>query len=685
MQFLWRYIDELVGKGLEMKVIAELLLYTSASLVPMALPLSILMSSLMTFGNMGEFYELTAIKASGISLKRIMMPLFVVVFVISLGAFFFANNVMPFTNLKMRSLLYDVRKQRPEIIVVPGTFYNGMDGYSIRVDNKDPKTNVLYNIKIYDHTARKGNISVLIADSATMIITEDKRNLILTLYHGYSYNEMQEETDGHKNKTYPHRYDRFSERQLIIEMVGFGLERTNENLFKTHYQMMSLSQLGDMKDSITIEIADRQSYLYKNLIHNNFFRKREFLNREIPRDIPLVDTTTLNKFMVARKDGDRNFQGENQLHKRIEEHRRKNINNVNIKTFAEQDTLKSTSVPKSSEEKPKQIAKLNNQLPPNTDYFSLLTIKEQNRILDEALNYARSTRSYVMNSLQTVEYKEEQLRKYEIEWQRKFTISFACMVFLLIGAPLGAIIRKGGLGFPLVISTLSFIFYYIISLFSEKMVRESILPDYQGMWFAPFLFLITGIFLTYKATTDASILNMDTYANFFKKIAGKRRRSLIETLNQENVQFDMGKHIKEENLVGSLLSLIELTNENIETIQYKLKPAGFIASLIEMQGNSDIILFERFYKNSFTSIVQSDLYNNKAIRLKLFSLPGFNARHYADMGYKFYLKIIFLFLPPVTIIVIIREYFLLHMILSKFKAIYNATSELLQLIKNYQQ
>ncbi len=192
MQFLWRYIDELVGKGLEFKIIGELMLYAASSLVPLALPLAILLSSLMTFGNMGEFYELTAMKSSGISLRRIMFPLIILVFLISVGAFVFANNVLPVTNLKMKSLLYDVRNQQPGVQITEGVFYNGIANYSIRVNRKDPNTNVMYDIKIYDHSSRKGNVVVIVADSGTMKMTADRRNLVVTLWDGYKYEEIDE-------------------------------------------------------------------------------------------------------------------------------------------------------------------------------------------------------------------------------------------------------------------------------------------------------------------------------------------------------------------------------------------------------------------------------------------------------------------------------------------------------------
>lgn len=671
MQFLWRYIDELVGKGLEVRVIAELLLYTSASLVPMALPLAILMSSLMTFGNMGEFYELTAIKASGISLQRVMLPLFVLVFFISIAAFFFANNVMPYTNLKMRSLLYDVRKQRPEITIMPGTFYNGMDGYSIRIDRKDPKTNVMYNIKIYDHTEKRGNVSVTLADSGTMIVTKDKRNLILTLYSGYSYNEMQEQNEEKRKRSFPHRYDRFGERQIVIELVGFDLERTNESLFKSHYQMMNLSQLTIMADSMKSEIDSKQKILFTSLLQDNYFRKHNSPKNDFRKPVISSDSAKFKKM-------NRLFSQE-----RIKSHQLA-MNEAGIKdtltgkneiSKENKDTLqvKTTVTTQAATKKIRQLQ-------PNTDYFSLLTVNEQSKILEDALTSARSSRTYVVNTLQMIKYKEEQLRRYEIERQRKFTIAFACLIFLLIGAPFGAIIRKGGLGFPLVISTFCFIFYYVISLFAEKMVRESFVSDYQGMWFTPAVFLVVGIFFTYKATTDASILNMDTYYNFFKKTFGRRRMSLIESLHKDDIKLD-SKHIREDNLVASLSSFLELIKQNMNAIEDKMKPAGFLASLVEIQGNSDLILFERLYRNFGYSIIQSEYYVNKPVKLKLFSLPGFKASHYIDIGFMFYVRMILLFLPPLTLIIIIREYILLHMIKSRFKLIYEGAEELMYLVK----
>ncbi len=201
MQFLWKYIDELVGKGLDVWVIGELLLYASASLVPMALPLAILLSSIMSFGNMGEHYELIALKSAGISLLRIMRPLILLVFAISILAFFFSNNLMPYTNLKMGTLLFDVRHQRPEISIREGVFDNSIEGMSLKVGKKDPRTNMLYRIMIYDHSKNDGNLVVTVADSGHMKLVDKDRYLILTLFNGHSYAEVRDQ--GKRNNTRP--------------------------------------------------------------------------------------------------------------------------------------------------------------------------------------------------------------------------------------------------------------------------------------------------------------------------------------------------------------------------------------------------------------------------------------------------------------------------------------------------
>jgi lipopolysaccharide export system permease protein len=461
MQFLWKYIDDLVGKGLQFDVISELILYTSASLVPLALPLAILLSSIMTFGNLGENYELTAMKASGISLLKIMRPLIVLNFVIVVSAFFFSNNVLPVANLKMRSLLYDIQQQRPELQIREGIFYNGIDGYSIKIGRKDFRTNMLYNVLIYDHTQRRGNTRVSVADSGYMVITEDKNFLLTTLYSGYNYEEVEPERKRRPTKTYPHRRERFEQQEVVLELSGFGLSRTDEDLFRSHYSMMNLKQLNHSIDSSQQVIQKQAEQTAKSLINTIL------LNREpetFPEELEI-------DFKLQKKPYTFDLE----------------------------------------------------------DFFGNLNEGEKKNILDRAVTSARNGKNLVMSASGNHEWQVKRLRRYEMAWHEKLTLSVACFIFFFIGAPLGAIIRRGGFGMPVVVSVLFFIFYYVLSITVQKMVREDIWPALLGMWFASAVLMPMGIYLTYKAATDSVIFNLETYSGFFKKFFKFFNESVEET------------------------------------------------------------------------------------------------------------------------------------------------------------
>ena len=456
MQFLWKYIDDLIGKGLEWNVISEFLLYTSASLVPLAMPLAVLLASLMTFGNLAENLELLAFKSSGISLIRIMAPVMVISALISLGAFLFANNVMPVTNLKMRSLLYDIQQQRPELTIKPGVFDNTLEGYSIRIGDRDSKTSLLRDILIFDHTQNQGNTRVTVADSGYMKMSADEKHLLLSLYHGYSYFELQEEKKEDRHiKSYPLRRDKFEHQEMIIEMVGFGLNRSDENLFRNSYSMLNLSQLQHFDDSLTEEIT---------AIHDKFQRTIESSLIERPKSV-LVKRAYLARDTTA--------------------------------TWNEED-------------------RIIEPLHVDSAYAELNQL-ERRRAITYAINAARTNKSVITSNVGTSEWKWARLRRYQIEIHRKFTLSILCLIFFFIGAPLGAIIRKGGLGMPVIVSILLFIIYYIISMTGEKFVRESIIPPFAGMWISTAITVPISIWLTIKAANDSVILNIETYFVWWKK------------------------------------------------------------------------------------------------------------------------------------------------------------------------
>ncbi len=447
MQFLWKYIDDLVGKGLEWYVIAELIFYASTVLVPMALPLAILLASLMTFGNLGESSELTAIKAAGISLQRIMQPLIVLSVFISVLAFVFANNVMPVANLKMQSLLYDIRNKQPAFNIKENTFYNGLQGYSIRVLKKDPERNMLYKVMIYDFSDNMGNKGVIIADSAKMAFSPDKMYLLLTLYHGKKYEDVD---DDKRKRTFPFEKDFFEEETISFDMSGFNFKRTDESLWKQNYQMLNISQLDFAIDSL----------------------KKDYINKKKEFAVLLYQTSYLIRYPQVK---DSAFF----------------VSSIPVKRYFDIDSL-----------------------------YNTLTPAQKIRTVDVALNFARSARALVETNMDDFMYRYKWIIKHEIEWHKKFTLSIACFILFFIGAPLGAIIRKGGFGMPVVISILFFVFYYVLSITGERLAKELVIPPYLGMWMPAAVLLPIGAFLTYKATNDAIMLNIKD--GFLKKLFGRK-------------------------------------------------------------------------------------------------------------------------------------------------------------------
>lgn len=450
LQFLWMYVDELAGKGLDFKVLSELLYHFSLTFVPTALPLGILLASLMTFGNMGEFSELSALKSSGIPLQRIMLPLIILISFIAIISFFFSNNVLPYSTDKARTLLWDIRRKKPDINIQAGTFYNGVPDFSIKITTKDPITNRLYNLIIYDHRERRGNYSVILADSGFMRLTRDETGLIMTLYNGHGYTEMEEKNVNVNLRKYPSRIDNFKEQSIVIPLTGFDLQRSEEGLFKSSAAMLNISQL-----SFTIDSLNRK---YNEKLNNQF---KDFKNI---------------KLYVVR----------------------------NQNPYTPDQSEKSDTLSKIRKFDPKVL-------------FDSLSVMEKRTVLAKAIENLKEGTSILVEKNDSQRYEIKAIKRYEVEWNKKLTMSFACLVFFFIGAPLGAIIRKGGLGTPAVISIFFFVIYYVISISGQKLVEELAIGTFAGMWAASYILLPVGIFLTYKATTDSVILNIETYLTFLKK------------------------------------------------------------------------------------------------------------------------------------------------------------------------
>jgi len=444
MQFLWKYIDDLVGKGLEWYIVLELLFYASSTFVPLALPLAILLSSIMTFGNLGEHYELVAMKSSGISLWKIMRPLIILSIVISGVAFYFSNNVLPIANLKFKSLLYDVRKQKLAFDITEGIFYHGMEGFVMRVGDKENDDRTIRDVMIYNHLEKRGNIDLTVADSGRMESTPDGRYLIFHLFNGYNYKEQYDQEDYRFNRQF--QKTKFQEEYRRFDLSGFDMKRTDENLFKNNYSMLNLSQLDYAIDSLSRIYSKKRNEFVTNFNkHYNYYY--------------LLDSAA----------------------------------------FAEKDVPDSLLLPLDGWSKAEKVT-----------------------ILERALNKARGVKSNIEWQISDKASKSKWLTKHEVAWHKKFTLSFACLVLFFIGAPLGAIIRKGGIGLPVVISVLFFVLFHIITISGEKSAIAGATTVEFGMWIASAVLLPLGIFLTFKATSDSPLLDFDIWKKRFNNLLRKR-------------------------------------------------------------------------------------------------------------------------------------------------------------------
>ncbi len=515
MQFLWKYIDDLVGKGLEWHIVAQLLFYASATFVPLALPLAILLSSLMTFGNMGEHFELVALKSSGISLQKFMKPLIVLSFIISLAAFYFSNNILPIANLKMGSLLYDVRQQKPALNIKEGMFYSGIDNFVIKVGKKERDGVTIHDVFIYDHSSRQGNVNMTYAESGRMETTEDEKYLVFTLKNGFNFTERADAS--HQRGVRPFQRIKFDMQIRKFDLTSFAMQRTNEEFFRDNFRMLNLNQLEMAIDSMEHAILLRFDEHKKTML-------KRYKNFNVRDSIDVVnDTVSHKKFVGEVTDG--------VVPKQADEHESVAAEDTPQGSFIDKfrreilkDYRKSKGI--SEEDEPESEVAFQQKDTFLLDGDKLLenfSRSEQRQILQNALQSARNNKDYVYFANEDYKARQRSLNRHYIEWHRKFTLSFACLILFFIGAPLGAIIRKGGFGLPVVISVLFFVVYHVLSMTGEKFVRQGTVDPLQGMWMASVVLFPIGIFLAFKATTDSPILDVDTYLKFFKWLKKKNK------------------------------------------------------------------------------------------------------------------------------------------------------------------
>ena len=442
MQFLWLYIDELVGKGLSFKVILEFLGWGAATLLPLSLPLATLLASMMTLGTLGENNELLAIKAAGISLQRVMIPLGIACTIISIGAFFISNDLIPLAYNKIFTLRDDIGKTKEEIKIPTGTFYNGIEGYILRVEERDEDTGMMRNVMVYNHTSNKGNTSLTIADSAMMKMSQDKTFLTFTLYDGANYEETN--TKKYRDTTLQLQKIDFSRQELMIPLQDYAFQKSDTSRFSDDVKSMNLKQLRHGQDSIG-RLSDTARF-------NN---TKTFLTARNLRYNSQLDTT-------GRAARNTPFIPEG---------------GMTWKTL--ESNIKAAEKAKSQAD----------------DMQMTLS------------SYSRETFHYVFT-----------LRRIDIEILKKFALSVACLIFFFIGAPLGALIRKGGLGTPAIISVLFFVAYWVIDISGTKLARDGAVDAFTGVFISSYILLPTGLFLTWKAINDSALINTEAVKKLWRKI-----------------------------------------------------------------------------------------------------------------------------------------------------------------------
>ncbi len=465
MNFVWRYIDELVGKGLDAGVIIELIMYATVNMIPMGLPLAILLATIMTMGNLGENFELLAMKSAGMSLPRIMQPLTIVVGIISIGSFFIVNNLVPYANKKMLSIIYDIRQQNQALEFQDGLFFNGIDDMSIRVEKQDPTTKLLRGVLIYDNRSSNGNMTTTIADSGYIRLTDDKKYLLVTLYNGETYEQTRNNQWYTKSTLRHHKFDRQDGK---IPMSGFDFERSDENLFSNNSQTKNINELQHAIDSLDPTAGNITTTAYTPLLREQIFVRDP--DAVTPPDSIYIDRSGMGEIYV-------------------------------IDSIAKAD------------------------------------VRTRSRIWNGARQSAKNSRNMFSFDESTSKEALNQLYRSKNEWHRKLALPVSIMIFFLVGAPLGAIIRKGGLGTPIVISVIFFVIYYIISISGEKLAKEGTWNSFFGMWISSLILAPIAVYLTYKATNDSALLDIDWYIGRYKhykevfiaKLPEKWRKKLDRT------------------------------------------------------------------------------------------------------------------------------------------------------------
>lgn len=476
MQILWKYIDDLVGKGLDMLTLVEFLIYASATLVTLAMPISILLSSIMTFGKLGENFELVALKSSGISLLRFMRPLFFVSILLSGVAFLFANYIAPLANLKFAVIYHDIYQKSPAFDLKEGVFYDGFQGYAIKVGEKE-NDSILHNILIYERSGQPQD-NTIISEEGTMSSGKNQQYLTFRLENGHRY----EETRKYNSQETEFIDLGFKEYIKLFDLSQLNMQTTPDSLFMNNIKMKSMRQLGEDLDSLgKLPDSTIRQYSRSLAYYIPFGNQGPAPITDAIKDLVLV--------APAEKD-DSAFAAATKKRDSIQEARTKKRDSV-LTAISE-----------------KKVSSFKTYIPDSL----------KRTVFSKALSAISNARNVTQLSASEYKSMRTSISEYKVEWHKKLSLSVACIVLFFIGAPLGSIIRKGGLGMPLVMALIFFMIFYLLNIFGEKFTKDNLLSPFMGVWLPVIVLTPVGLFLTYKAMHDSQLFNREFYYRTAKRI-----------------------------------------------------------------------------------------------------------------------------------------------------------------------
>jgi lipopolysaccharide export system permease protein len=535
-QHMLKYFDDIIGKDLGWDVLGQLLFYFAIFMTPVAMPLAVLLSSLITFGNLGEHFELTAIKSAGISLLRTIRPIFFFVLLLTGIAFYVNNNLVPKAALEAYSLLYDIKQKKPALDLREGSFYNGIPDISIKVNKKFPDGITLKDIIVYDHRKNDGNKEVTIADSGRMSTILNERYLKFELFNGYNYSEganAEKEMTGQKNsRAETLTRSKFYKEQVVFDLSSFQLSRTDKKWFETNRIMRNLSELDHDIDSLRREMLQQElnHFLYKPTYFTYFnkdsitmpdylraFRKeRDSLNRlkYVPKEALAAQANAAKGKVHAPN----NAPGPKRppLNPIVGSERMTTPDSQRRQSGKSQATTTASAGVLPPSQGHVDDSKADSIFTARMD--SLYGLPPSRNVVQAATNMARQVKSQVLNSNTAIENYQKEKIVFEIQWHKIIASSVMCIAMFLIGAPLGAIIKRGGLGVPFLISIIFFIIYYLLNMQGEKLAKQGIISPMTGIWAADVILLGVGVVFLRQARADARVFDADAYRVFFDHV-----------------------------------------------------------------------------------------------------------------------------------------------------------------------